>query len=681
MPKTTRLHVRLVLTANPLVANRNVLTLVREISTVRENSRPCYAMIAGACCSGASFAMEGKPMKKSLVQSINPNRRSLLAGITLVSFAGVLTAAGCNNFIRRGQSPDDDAELSQFVDKSPAGPKYLSEMCRMWGMDYAKIEGIGLVMGLDGTGSAAKPGSYREHLSEELRTHKDKIDNPRELFESKNTEMVIVRGYVPPGARKGDNFDVEIQIVPNMEGTSLDNGVVFRTRLRRLAQFSGRKLKEGHVVGLAEGSVLVDSIYEPGKNPDGELHGWILGGGETLKHRPLGLNLRTDNYGPTTTERIEREINKRFTTLTEDGRVGIATSKTFKTLNLELPEVYRHNVRRFSQVMSNFRYNESPQQKVERLDELGKQMTDPATCAKAALRLEAIGKDAYPTLRRSLTNPDLELRFRAAEALTYCGESEGLQTLKEVAETEPAFRWHAMTALSVSEDSDAVVYLESLIQSESAETRYGAFRALFTRNPEHPLVYGRKYHDFFMHSIPVESSPMVHFSRSKRPEIVVFGDARVSDDFLYVETGTTIRSAGTGRLKLIDYSNGEETVCSTQIKDLVDTLASHDFSYGSILKIFRKARTDETLVARLVVDAVPGGIGSDESESAEESNRYVAELPPEMFRNGSDLEKKRPQRVTTDLIDGNIPTEKEVKASKSTWARMKDFMTGNRTKP
>ena len=175
-------------------------------------------------------------MKKSLVQSINPNRRSLLAGITLVSFAGVLTAAGCNNFIRRGQSPDDDAELSQFVDKSPAGPKYLSEMCRMWGMDYAKIEGIGLVMGLDGTGSAAKPGSYREHLSEELRTHKDKIDNPRELFESKNTEMVIVRGYVPPGARKGDNFDVEIQIVPNMEGTSLDNGVVSRTPLRRLAQ-------------------------------------------------------------------------------------------------------------------------------------------------------------------------------------------------------------------------------------------------------------------------------------------------------------------------------------------------------------------------------------------------------------------------------------------------------------
>jgi len=627
--------------------------------------------------------MEGKPMKKSLIRSINPNRRSLLAGFTAISVAGILTATGCNKFIKRAQSPDDGEDLSQFVDKSPTGPKYISETCGMWGMDYAKIEGIGLVMNLDGTGSAAKPGAYRDHLADELKTHKDKIDSPRDLFESKNTEMVIVRGYVPPGAPKGSSFDVEIQMVPNMDGTSLDDGTVFRTRLRRLAQFKGRKLREGLVVGLAEGSVLVDSVFESRKDMANELHGWILGGGETLQHRPLGLNLRTQNYGPKTTTLIAKAVNTRFTTLTENGREGIAEQKNFKTVNLRLPEVYRHNVRRFSEVMANIRYNETAQQRVDRLDELGKQMTNPATCAEAALRLEAIGRDAIPTLTRSLTNPDLELRFRAAEALTYCGQSNGLEILKEVAQTEPAFRWHAMTALSASEDSDAALYLEMLMQSESAETRYGAFRALFTRSPDHPLVYGRKYADFFMHTIPVETAPMVHFSRSKRPEVVVFGDARVSDDFLYVETGTTIRSAGTGRLKLIHYSRErgrEETVCPTQIRDLVETLASHDFSYGSILKIFRKARTDETLVARLVVDAVPGSNReyADAESNQEESSRYVAEVPPEMFRNGSGMEEKRPRRVTTDLIDGNFPTLEE---EKSGWVKFKDLVTGNRSEP
>ncbi|QEG21579.1 flagellar basal body P-ring protein FlgI [Mariniblastus fucicola] len=625
-------------------------------------------------------------MKKRLSLPLNPHRRSVLAGITAFSIAGILTATGCNNFIKRGQSPDDEDELSQFVDKSPVGPKYISETCGMWGMDYAKIEGIGLVLNLDGTGSAAKPGAYRDHLLDELKTHKDKLDNPRELFESKDTEMVIVRGYVPPGARKGDSFDVEIQMVPNMEGTSLDDGTVFRTRLRRLAQFKGRRLKEGLVVGLAEGAILVDSVFESRQDEANELHGWILGGGETLEYRPLGLNLRTQTYGPKTTTLISRAVNARFTSLTENGREGIAQPKNYKTVNLELPDIYRHNVRRFSEVMANIRYNETSQQRVERLDELGKQMTDPATCAQAALRLEAIGRDAVPTLKRSLTNPDLELRFRAAEALTYCGHSEGLLILKEVAETEPAFRWHAMTALSACEDSDAATYLELLMQSESAETRYGAFRALHTRSPDHPLVYGRKFKDFFLHSVPVESSPMVHFSRSKRPEVVVFGDARVSDDFLYVETGTTIRSAGTGKLKLIHYSKDhgrEETVCSTEIGDLIETLANHDFTYGRILKIFRGAKKDETMVARLVVDAIPGNDReyTEDDTVSEESNRYLAESAPEMFRNGSEMEDKRPARVTTDLIDGNLPTAEELQEQKSAWTKMKEFVTGSPSQP
>ena len=629
--------------------------------------------------------MEGKLMKKHFSISFKAQRRNILTGITAMSVAGILTATGCNKFIKRGQSPDDEGDVSQFVDNAPTGPKYVSETCNMWGMDYAKIEGIGLVTGLDGTGSVAKPGSYREHLTDELKTHKDKFDSSNELLESKNTEMVIVRGYVPPAARKGDSFDVEIEIVPKMEGTSLDDGNVFRTRLRRLAQFKGRHLEEGLVVGLAEGAILVDSIFDARKDSGSELHGWILGGGETLQFRPLGLSLRTQNYGPKTTRLISAAVNQRFTTL--NGREGIANSKNFKSIELELPEIYRHNVRRFSQVMANIRYNETAQQRLDRLDELGRQMTDPATCAQAALRLEAIGRDAVPTLMKSLTNPDLELRFRAAEALTYCGRSEGLEILKEVAETEPAFRWHAMTALSVSDDSDAAIYLEQLMESESAETRYGAFRAMHTRSPDHPVVYGRKYRDFFLHAIPVESKPMVHFSRSKRPEIVVFGDARVSDDFLYVEPGTaTIRSAGTGMLKLIDYSaehRGQETICSTKIKDLVETLANHNFSYGKILRVLRGSRQDETLVARLVVNAVPGANRQyDDFESnLEESSRYVAEVPPEMFRNGSDLEQKRPRRVTTDLIDGNIPTPEEIEANKSTWVKMKEVFTGKDSQP
>ncbi len=625
-------------------------------------------------------------MKKLSALSHNLRRRSFLTCTTTVAVSGLLMATGCNRFIKRAQSPDDDGDITRFEDKSPTGPKYISETCGLWGMDYAKIEGIGLAMNLKGTGSAAKPGSFREHLIDELKTHKDEVSNPQKLCESKDTEMVIVRGYVPPGAKKGDHFDVEIKIVPNMEGTSLDDGNIFRTRLRKIAQFKGRRLKEGLVVGLAEGTVLVDSVFEARQDESNDLHGWILGGGETMEFRPLGLAMRTQNYGPKTTTQISNVVNARFTTLTENGREGIANPKDYKTVQLVLPKIYRHNVSRFSDVMANIRYNETAQERVDRLDELAKEMTDPATCAIAALRLEAIGRDAIPTLKRSLTSPDLELRFRAAEALTYCGQSEGLMILKEVAEIEPAFRWHALTALSVSDDSDAALHLELLMQSESAETRYGAFRALHTRSPEHPLVYGRKFKDFFLHSVPVESTPMVHFSRSKRPEVVVFGEAKVSDDFLYVETGTTIRSAGTGKLKLIHYSKNhgrEETICSTDVMELIEALSNHDFSYGRILRILRNARKDETLVARLVVNAVPGTDRQYDEDNLqpEVSNRYASSDPPELFRNGSQIDEKPARRVTTDLIDGNIPTAEELQAEKSTWAKMKSLFTSGTSEP
>ena len=81
-------------------------------------------------------------------------------------------------------------------------------------------------------------------------------------------------------------------------------------------------------------------------------------------------------------------------------------------------------------------------------------------------------------------------------------------------------------------------------------------------------------------------------------------------------------------------------------------------------------------MARLVVDAVPGSNRDyEDAPAVEESNRYVAEAPPELFRNGSELEDKRPNRVTTDLIDGNLPSEK------SAWMKMKERFTGTRTEP
>ena len=51
----------------------------------------------------------------------------------------------------------------------------------------------------------------------------------------------------------------------------------------------GEQIREGHVLGIAEGPVLVDPSADPKKDPALATRGRILGGGVAIKSRPLGL--------------------------------------------------------------------------------------------------------------------------------------------------------------------------------------------------------------------------------------------------------------------------------------------------------------------------------------------------------------------------------------------------------
>jgi hypothetical protein len=155
---------------------------------------------------------------------------------------------------------------------------------------------------------------------------------------------------------------------------------------------------------------------------------------------------------------------------------------------------------------------------------------------------------------------------------------------------------------------------------------------------------GKWLGDFYLHRIPSDTvDPMLHFSRSKRPEIVMFGnDQTVTNNFLYVESRLTIRATGNGTVTVTRYSaeNGEERkVCSNRVADLIETLAQTGFSYSEILKMFRSSKDSGTLSSRLVVNAmpklgrsyVPGEL--EEESPAERSQHYLSDSLPGLFDN------------------------------------------------
>jgi HEAT repeat protein len=179
-------------------------------------------------------------------------------------------------------------------------------------------------------------------------------------------------------------------------------------------------------------------------------------------------------------QQIAAAINRRFYTHVDGRKQGVATPKTEEFIELALHERYKDNVARYMRVARNVAVDESAQELQDRLQLLEHQLADPLTAANAAIRLEAIGGDqAVEILDRALETNDAEVRFYAAEALAYLDETSAVDTLAMVAREEPAFRVNALAALSAMDDVMAYDALRELLSVQSAETRYGAFRALW----------------------------------------------------------------------------------------------------------------------------------------------------------------------------------------------------------
>ena len=89
--------------------------------------------------------------------------------------------------------------------------------------DPIPLGGVGLVVGLEGTGGEPANDNYRTMLEDEL-TKQNVKDVKRELA-NPNHALVVVTALYPPGAVKGDPIDVEVSLPPHAgKATSLRGG-------------------------------------------------------------------------------------------------------------------------------------------------------------------------------------------------------------------------------------------------------------------------------------------------------------------------------------------------------------------------------------------------------------------------------------------------------------------------
>jgi flagellar basal body P-ring protein FlgI len=475
------------------------------------------------------------------------------------------------------------------------------------GVYPVKIEAVGLVSGLNGTGSDPEPSNYRSMLLTDMQRRG--VPNPNAVLASRNTALVLVRGILRPGIQKGDPFDVEVRIPGRSETISLRGGYLLETRLTDMAVLDDGRLHDGRPRGLAKGPVLVDPSASDKNNKVLLGRGRVLRGGVALESRSLGLILKSGHQSVRTSAQVAESVNRRFHLFQRGLQVGVAKAKTHEYVELIIHPRYKENIERYMHVLRAVAIQESASETSQRIAELAKKLREPSTAASAAVQLEAIGTPGIDALLTGIAQQNPEVRFYAAEALAYLDRREAAEPLADAARHEPAFRVFALTALSIMSDFAAYEQLRDLLAVPSAETRYGAFRAMCALNPDDALVKGENLGGFSYHVLDTPGAAMVHVTRNRRAEIVLFGQQQRLLTPLAVNAGPImVTSTGPEEISVSKFTTGEpdqKRAVSTKVDDVIRAIVELGGAYPDVVQALQEAKAAGALEARFEVEALP----------------------------------------------------------------------------
>ena len=531
---------------------------------------------------------------------IRPHRPSACCWPLAAVLLSIL--AGCAGPAIRSQSPEIEA-LANLEE----GTKLVGDYTAPWGLAARRIEAPALVTGLADTGSDPPPGPQRAALLADMQARG--VIDPNTLLASLSTSLVWAHGYLPPGCRKGDRFDIAVEVPASHDTTNLAGGWLMKTRLVEKAVV-GNVIRDGHELGVAEGPLLVDPVSTGTLDSKSRVRAIIPGGGVALADRELGLVIAAEHRSFAMSKRLGDWINRRFHTVIRGAKRGVANPKTDRYIQLEVPALYRHNLPRYIRVVQSVAVIEPPEGRHARMQLLARQLADPVTAPAAAVRLEAIGKDGIPILKQALESEDAEIRFAAAEALAYLGESIAARHLAEAAKTLRSVRPAALAALSVIDDANGIDALEGLLTSRSAETRYGAFRALQRLDPGMPLVRGEQLGDACrLHVVDVAGPPMIHSTRRDRPEFVFFGTEHPVGRGLRAEAGRSIVIVVDGPTadvsRFLPGQSDQHAEVPADAAAIVRAIIDLGGGYPDAVQFLQQAAAGRFLSSRLAFDALP----------------------------------------------------------------------------
>ncbi len=125
----------------------------------------------------------------------------------------------------------------------------VKDLARIEGLRANQLVGLGLVVGLQGTGDTRPGGAHLQMIANMLQNFGVSVD--MSVLRSRNAAAVVVTALLPPLARPGDRIDVTVSSLA--DARSLAGGVLLQTPLQGA---------DGEVYAVGQGPVVVGTLVE-----------------------------------------------------------------------------------------------------------------------------------------------------------------------------------------------------------------------------------------------------------------------------------------------------------------------------------------------------------------------------------------------------------------------------------
>ncbi len=131
----------------------------------------------------------------------------------------------------------------------------LESICTVHGHEEVRLIGMGIVVGLDGTGDGGKAGPTIRALAAAMKAMHTPVLDAKELTNAKNVAIVTVHATIPKtGSHKGQRIDCFVSSY--LSAKSLRGGRLLVTPLQ------SDDLKNEIVIGTAEGAIVIEDAIQ-----------------------------------------------------------------------------------------------------------------------------------------------------------------------------------------------------------------------------------------------------------------------------------------------------------------------------------------------------------------------------------------------------------------------------------